>query len=528
MPSYHIVEVSKELETIRKEYSEITNFEKGKLNKFHKIPRILDWNDGYLWWCQNNWNNNNVSNPFYVFYSAENGVLCSYTQKWLKFCIRKNATDYQKDIIQFFINEIIPYSPSCLYSFTSIYSLINKIFDNCSQEGYYVSTAFILNTLFAIPFLHFDKDNTELHSIQYQQLIDLTESYYDRILRFQNEKIEKFNHLRDAYKFSEDGISNYLTFLLEDSFYSFLFKKGINMEYKEDTSTLIIDYTLPNKNEIPNEVVNKNFDWNRISSAKETKMYETLNYTITLRTLAEICHYDDKRYINHICFNGKIKDRSPVTGQMEEKYILSVNVNREQIESLNLEFIDPKECFKRLKGVSASKLYEYTEIRPIITPSFIDKRFVKSKDVDTDQYTNLAEMDWEEFEHLVRQVFEWEFSDKGGEVNVTQSSRDGGVDAIVFDPDPIRGGKIIIQAKRYTNTVSVSAVRDLYGTIINEGANKGILITTSDYGPDSYKFAQGKPITLLNGGHLLYLMEKHGRHARIDIQEAKNKNKGIN
>ena len=148
--------------------------------------------------------------------------------------------------------------------------------------------------------------------------------------------------------------------------------------------------------------------------------------------------------------------------------------------------------------------------------------------MDTDQYTNLAEMDWEEFEHLVRQVFEWEFSDKGGEVNVTQSSRDGGVDAIVFDPDPIRGGKIIIQAKRYTNTVPVSAVRDLYGTIINEGANKGILITTSDYGPDSYKFAQGKPLTLLNGGHLLYLMEKHGRHARIDIQEAKNKNKGIN
>lgn len=148
---------------------------------------------------------------------------------------------------------------------------------------------------------------------------------------------------------------------------------------------------------------------------------------------------------------------------------------------------------------------------------------MKTKDVATDKFTNLAEMDWEEFEHLVRQVFEWEFSDKGGEVNVTQSSRDGGVDAIVFDPDPIRGGKIIIQAKRYTNTVPVSAVRDLYGTIINEDANKGILITTSDYGPDSYKFAQGKPITLLNGGHLLYLMEKHGRNARIDIKEAKNK-----
>jgi restriction system protein len=131
-------------------------------------------------------------------------------------------------------------------------------------------------------------------------------------------------------------------------------------------------------------------------------------------------------------------------------------------------------------------------------------------------------MDWEDFEHLVRQIFEWEFNTEGSEVKITQASRDGGVDAIVFDPDPIRGGKIVIQAKRYTNTVGVSAVRDLYGTIINEGANKGILITTSDYGADSYKFAQGKPITLLNGGHLLYLLEKHGKKARIDLAEAKN------
>ena len=36
----------------------------------------------------------------------------------------------------------------------------------------------------------------------------------------------------------------------------------------------------------------------------------------------------------------------------------------------------------------------------------------------------------------------------GREVKITQASRDG--DAIAFDPDQIRGGKIVIQAKRYT------------------------------------------------------------------------------
>ena len=38
-------------------------------------------------------------------------------------------------------------------------------------------------------------------------------------------------------------------------------------------------------------------------------------------------------------------------------------------------------------------------------------------------------------------------------------SRDGGVDCVAYDTRPIFGGKVVIQAKRYKNTVGVSAVR---------------------------------------------------------------------
>lgn len=103
--------------------------------------------------------------------------------------------------------------------------------------------------------------------------------------------------------------------------------------------------------------------------------------------------------------------------------------------------------------------------------------------------------------------------------HLTQASSDGGVDAIAFDPDPIRGGKIVIQAKRYNNVVGVSAVRDLYGTVLNEGATKGILVTTSHYGRDSYAFAQDKPITLMNGSNLLSLLEKYGHKATIHLKD---------
>src|SRR5690606_24240841 len=134
---------------------------------------------------------------------------------------------------------------------------------------------------------------------------------------------------------------------------------------------------------------------------------------------------------------------------------------------------------------------------------------------------NLATMSWEDFEHLIRELFEKEFSGNVGEVKVTRASRDGGVDAVAFDTDPIRGGKIVIQAKRYTNTVGVSAVRELYRTGLNEGATKGILVTTADYGPDAYTFAKNKPLTLMNGANLLYLLEKHRHKSKIDIKEAK-------
>jgi hypothetical protein len=90
------------------------------------------------------------------------------------------------------------------------------------------------------------------------------------------------------------------------------------------------------------------------------------------------------------------------------------------------------------------------------------------------------------------------------------------------DPDPIRGGELVVQAKRYTNTVGVAAVRDLYGAMTAERASKGILVTTATFGHDSYEFAKDKPITLLDGGGLLHLLQRHGVPARIDLRQAKS------
>ena len=63
-------------------------------------------------------------------------------------------------------------------------------------------------------------------------------------------------------------------------------------------------------------------------------------------------------------------------------------------------------------------------------------------------------------------------------------------------------------------------MRDLFGTVHHEGASKGILVTTSGFGKAAYSFANGKPIELITGSNLLYLLHEHaGVEAKIELPE---------
>lgn len=340
-----------------------------------------------------------------------------------------------------------------------------------------------------------------------------------------NEKITKLNE--EYQNGVVNAIETFCRLILEKSEYPFSFKKKIETIYSAQNKILAVEYDLPAPNDLPTLKDVKYFE--RLRETREyhftenqiKKQYDSVVYMIVLRSLNEIFFNDSINAIDAISFNGSVTAINKTNGKIETKCLLSIYVKKDTFNEIDLKNVDPKQCFKGLKGISSASLSDLAAVQPILQINKNDKRIIESKEVSFNEGTNLASMNWDDFEHLVRELFEREFKQNGGEVKVTQASRDGGVDAIAFDPDPIRGGKIIIQAKRYTNTVGVSAVRDLYGTLINEGATKGILITTSDYGNDSYEFAKGKPITLLNGGHLLYLLEKHGQKARIDIHEAK-------
>lgn len=320
------------------------------------------------------------------------------------------------------------------------------------------------------------------------------------------------------YNRNKIEVEKILRELMKELSYIDLIELDFELEYIPERKMVVVERKLPSRVNIPEyadvRVNTKTLEISYINWKEKdlVRVHENVILQIVLLNISDLFRVMPNEIIDRIVFNGWIDHINPATGQENHSCVISLDVEREEFEKINIRQVDYKTCIKGLKGVITPNLTMYLPVQPKLVVQKQDKRFVNSLDI-SDQLTdgfNLAIMEWDDFEHLIRMLFEKIFTSKNIKVNVTQASRDGGVDAIAFDPDPIKGGSYVIQAKRYNILVPVSAVRDLYGTMLHEGANKGILVTTSSYGKDSYSFAKDKPITLINGNELLGLLHDNG------------------
>ena len=80
----------------------------------------------------------------------------------------------------------------------------------------------------------------------------------------------------------------------------------------------------------------------------------------------ELFESDQLGAFDSVVFNGCVTlvDRS--TGFTSKACILSMQTMREEFLKINLAQVDPKACFKALKGVGSSKLHSLTPIAPIM------------------------------------------------------------------------------------------------------------------------------------------------------------------
>ena len=314
-------------------------------------------------------------------------------------------------------------------------------------------------------------------------------------------------------------ISVYQT-LLEESLESEIDALSAEVGFAPDSRHLVVDLELPEISVIPEEQAfryTKSTD--TISSTprpplKRKALYANLLCQIALKAIASVYRVSPVGPIDCLTLNGMIDALDPSTGQQLRACLMSVRVTPDAFSNLVLQNVQPEQCLRALKASVSRSPSELVPVKPLIELDMVDPRFVDTTDVlsTIDQRPNLMDLTPSEFEGLITQLF----GSMGLDTRQTRASRDGGVDCVAFDPRPIFGGKVVIQAKRYKNTVGVSAVRDLFGTVQNEGASKGILVTTSGYGRAAFDFAKGKPLELLDGGNLLFLLNEHAKlDARI-------------
>ena len=85
---------------------------------------------------------------------------------------------------------------------------------------------------------------------------------------------------------------------------------------------------------------------------------------------------------------------------------------------------------------------------------------------------------------------------------------DGGFDLVLEKA----GARVLVRCKHWqAQQIGVELVRELHDVMTAEGASEGILVTCGEYTGDARRFADGKPMRLVNGEALLEILKSASR-----------------
>jgi restriction system protein len=337
---------------------------------------------------------------------------------------------------------------------------------------------------------------------------------------------EEIRRIKAGYEArDEEALASYVALALAEAPYPETFPSDLEVACTgQDPVAAVVQIDVPRMEDVP-QIASWRVDAARrviashpISQSSLADLYDGIVYQAALRTLHEVFDSDYDGIIGRATVNVYTTRVDSATGVDERICVASCEAERERFLSFDLSRVEPRDCFRALNGLVAKRPSALAKVQPLRVIDTRSDAGGLAVEVILDQPAppDLLELDPLEFEQLVGSLFQRVFAREGANVEVTKASHDGGVDVVVVDPDEIKGGKTVIQVKRYRGVVSPGFVRDLYGTMINEGAAKGILVATGHFGPEARAFAMGKPITLIDSDGLLGMLEEHGYRYRIN------------
>jgi restriction system protein len=292
------------------------------------------------------------------------------------------------------------------------------------------------------------------------------------------------------------------------------FPRKVRAAWDQAESHLIVDWQLPDYSAVPETSryrYIKSDDRETLiarPAGQRKALYRQVIAQSALAILAEVFGSDQHRITKAVTVNGFVDRADPVTGRKTEAFLLTVMVERQAFSRLDIANVDPVSCIEGLRGHLSRRPENVEPVHPIRLAAAAGTELSSAMPANTD----IMKMDPVEFENLVADLFQA----MGWQVMTTERTGDGGVDVRAMNLDPIQGGKLVIQVKRYKSTIPPAPVRDLYGTMLHEGAIKGIFVASSEFGPSALEFAAGKPLTLIGGRQLADLLTRYGFNPSTD------------
>ena len=202
---------------------------------------------------------------------------------------------------------------------------------------------------------------------------------------------------------------------------------------------------------------------------------------------------ESQRFIN---FKTNILNRNPSTLR---EYMDSL------LEIYGDNYLNYFNIFKRLIGenemrgeISDGELVE--KLEKIKKEMELDRfeRKLTSEKLDILSVNDLDSMNGYEFEEFLKILFE----KMGYKVEHTALSGDQGADLILSK----FGEKVVVQAKRYSDKVSNTAIQEATAAIKHYGADRGMVVTTGEYTPSARELAESNNIELIDRAKLERLL----------------------
>lgn len=146
--------------------------------------------------------------------------------------------------------------------------------------------------------------------------------------------------------------------------------------------------------------------------------------------------------------------------------------------------------FRRIDWVDIVELKELfsSESLDASYGRFVDQRFL---DYLGANYSAIDVMNWRKFEGLAGEFF----SRAGYEIEMGPGREDGGVDIRAWNPGIEKNSSpptILIQCKRQKSSIEQMVVKALWADIVHEGAESGLIVTSSRMAPGSKRICSAR------------------------------------